>query len=128
LYFLKSFDSFRNDHSAKWLKFLDKIFKIFIRKRCNYRIYIVDESIVQVRSCFGQHHNRFVFGKSINYFSLMAFGSFTPTKSFLVELLNRCKFWNVFNGNRLSHICGSSSFTSTESSETVSYKVLQKEH
>jgi hypothetical protein len=52
--FLKALIRFETTIPPKWLKFLDKIFKIFIRKRCNYRIYIVDKSIVQVRSCFGQ--------------------------------------------------------------------------
>jgi hypothetical protein len=42
-YFFKSFDPFETTIPPKWLKFPDKIFKIFIRKRCNYRIYIVDK-------------------------------------------------------------------------------------
>jgi hypothetical protein len=80
---------------------------------------------MQVRSCFGQHTTIRLWQKHQLFF-IDGIRFIHANQNHFFDLLNRCKFWNVFNGNRLSHICGSSSFTSTESSETVSYKVLQR--
>jgi hypothetical protein len=43
IFLKKALIRFETTIPPKWLKFRTKIFKIFIRKRCNYRVYIVDK-------------------------------------------------------------------------------------
>jgi hypothetical protein len=110
LYFLKkSFDSFRNDHSIKWLKFLDKIFKIFIRKG----VIIVSILLMKVSWCklevVSVNTTTDSLAKRLFFHWWHSVHSRQP-KSFFWLNCSKLQIRNVFNGNRLSHICGSSSF------------------